>query len=126
VLAKLGADAREQYRKAKRLGHVIVGARFEAEDGVGIRVVASQHDDRRLEAVLAQDAYGVVAVDVGQAHVHDHEIDLSNLGGLNALSAALDRNDIEFLVHRQLFHQRRAQFGVIINNENFPCIRHRL
>ena len=34
-------------------GDIIVGARFEAEDGVGIGVVAREHDDRRLETVPA-------------------------------------------------------------------------
>src|SRR5208282_3313655 len=61
VLAKLGADAREQHGKAERLGDVIVGARFKAEDGVGIGVVPSDHDDRRLETVFAQDAHGFAA-----------------------------------------------------------------
>ena len=39
VLAKLSTDAREQHREAKRLGDVIVGARFKPQDGVGIGVV---------------------------------------------------------------------------------------
>jgi hypothetical protein len=77
VLAKLGADARKQHGKAEGLGDVIIGARLKAEDGVGIRVVASEH-------VPAQDAHGFAAVDVGQSDIHDHQIDLSRLGGLRA------------------------------------------
>ena len=73
--------------KWEGLGDIIVGARFEAEDGVGIGVMAREHDDWRLEAVLAQDAHGFVAVDVGQADIHNHQIDLSCLGGLHALDA---------------------------------------
>jgi hypothetical protein len=52
----------QQGGEAKRLGDVIVGARFEAEDGVRIGAVAREHDDRRLEAVPAQDAHGFAAV----------------------------------------------------------------
>ena len=67
VLAQLRADARQQHGETERLGDVVVGAGFQAEDGVGIGVVAGQHDDRRLEAVLAQDAHRFAPVDVGQA-----------------------------------------------------------
>ena len=74
VLAELGADARQQHGKAERLGDVIVGTRFKAENGIGIGVVPGQHDDRSLETVLAQDAYRLAAVDVGQAHVPDHQV----------------------------------------------------
>jgi len=38
--------------------------------------VAGEHEDRRLEAVLAQDAHGVAPVHVGKPDIHDHEIDL--------------------------------------------------
>ena len=41
--------------------------------------MACEHDDWRLEAVLAQDPHRFVAVDVGQADIHDHQIDLSRL-----------------------------------------------
>src|SRR6516164_3910558 len=53
MLPQLGTDAREQHREAEGLGDVVVGAGFEPENGVGIGVVSSQHDDRCLEAVLA-------------------------------------------------------------------------
>ena len=86
--------------------------------------MAGQHDDRRLEAVLAQDADGFAAVDVGQPHIHDDEIDLSGLGGLHTLAAGLDRDGLELLVQRQLFGQRIAQFGIVIDNQNLPRIRH--
>jgi hypothetical protein len=56
VLAQLRPDARKQHREAERLCHVVIGAQFETEDGVGIGVMGGQHDNRRLEAVLAQDS----------------------------------------------------------------------
>jgi hypothetical protein len=62
--------------------------------------VAREHDDRRLETVPAQDAHGFAAVDVGQADIHDHQIDLSCLGGLHALAAVLRRDSFKLLVQR--------------------------
>jgi hypothetical protein len=103
MLAELGANASQQHGEAERLGEVVVGARFEAENGVGIGVVPGQHDDRSLEAVLAQNAHRFAAVDVGQAYVHDHEIDLPRLRGLQAFAAVLHGQGLELLVQRQLF-----------------------
>src|SRR5262245_37254374 len=70
VLAHLRANARKQHGKAKRLVHVVVGTGFEPEDRVGIGIVPSQHDDRRLEAVLTQNAHGFPPVDIGKPDIH--------------------------------------------------------
>ena len=82
----------------------------------------SQHDDRSLEVVLAQDAHHLAAVDVGKADVHDHQIDLARFGRLHTLAAVLHSQGLELLVQRQLLGQRIAQFGIIVDNENSPCI----
>jgi hypothetical protein len=65
-----------------------------------------------------------VAVDVGQADIHDNQIDLSRLGGLHALAAVLHRDSFKLLVQRKLLRHRVAQFGIIVNNENLTGIRH--
>jgi hypothetical protein len=70
--------------------------------------MAREHNDRRLEAVLAQDAHRFAAVDVGQADIHDYQIDLSRLGGLHALAAILRRESFKLLVQRKLLRQRVA------------------
>src|SRR5262249_44499207 len=85
LLAQLHEDESEQHGKTEGLVHVVVGARLESQDGVGVGVVPGQHDDRRLEAVLAQDAYGFPPVDVREPDIHDHEVDLTSLGGLYPL-----------------------------------------
>src|SRR6185437_593289 len=64
VLAQLRADAREQHSETEWLGDVIVGARLETENGIAIGVMAGEHDDRRLEAVFAQDTHGFAAIHV--------------------------------------------------------------
>ena len=118
MLAELGADVRQQHGKAERLGHVIVGAGFEAENGIGIGIVTRQHHNRSLEAVLTQDAHRLAAVYVRQAHVHDHQVDLPRLRRLHALAAVLHGDGFELLVQGQLFRQRIAQAGIIIDDEN--------
>ena len=124
MLAQLRANAREQHREAERLGDVIVGARFQPQDGVRIGIMPGQHDDRRLETVFAHDAHGLAAIDVGQPDIHDHEVDLAGLGGLHAFGAGIGRDGFELLVQRELLDQRVAQFRIVIDDQDFAGIRH--
>src|ERR1700728_246247 len=124
VLAELGANPREQNGKTERLGHIVVGAGFEAQNSVGIGIVAGEHDDRRLEAVLAQNAYGFPAVDIGQTDVHDHEIDLPRLGSLHTLAAVLRGDRFKLLVKRQLLREGVAQLGIVVDDKNCTRVRH--
>ena len=56
--------------------------------------------------------------------IHDHQIDLSLLGDLHALSAILCRGSFKLLVQRKLIRQRIAQLRIIVDNENLMGIRH--
>ena len=88
--------------------------------------MAGQHDDRRLETVLAQDAHGLAAIDVGQADVHDHQIDLAGLGLGDALGAGIDRDRLEFVVERELLDQGGPQFRVIVDDQDLAAVGHRV
>jgi hypothetical protein len=96
------------------LGDVIVVARFKAEDGVGIGVVAREHNDGRLETVPAQDAHGFAAVDVRQADIHDHQIDLSLFGSLHALAAILRRDSFKDAM-------RRTKAASVVHSPSSHC-----
>ena len=118
VLAQLRADAGEQHGEAERLGHIVVGAGFEAEDRVGIGVVAGQHDDRRLVAALAQQLDRLAPVHVGQADIHDQKIDQAGARRCDALGGGGLLQHVEFLVERKLLDQGGAQVVVIIDDQN--------
>ncbi len=89
-----------------------------------IGVVAGQHDDRRLEPVLAQDAHGFPAVDIGQTDVHDHQVELTGLGRLHRLGSVFDRYRLELLVQRKLFDQRLTQFRIVVDDQDLAGICH--
>src|SRR4029079_4689510 len=55
VLSQLRTDARQKHSKTKRFRNVVIGARFKAEDGIGIRIVTCQHNDRGLETIFAKN-----------------------------------------------------------------------
>src|SRR6185437_6318972 len=122
--AKLRADTRQQHGEAERLGDVIVRAGFKPEDRVGVGVMTGQHDDRRLEAGLTQDAHRLAAVHVRQPDIHDDQVNLATFGDLHRLGAALDRDSFEFFVQRELFNQRLAQLGIVINDQDGPLAGH--
>ena len=46
------------------------------------------------------------------------------LGGLQALGCGVDGRRLELLVERKLLHQGGAQFGVVVDDENFSGIGH--
>ena len=87
--------------------------------------MAGQHDDRRLEAVLAHDADDLAAVNIRQADVHDDEIDLLGFRRAHRLGAAVDRQRLEFVMQRDLLHQGLEQIGVVVDDQDFAGIRHR-
>ena len=124
MLAKLGADPRQQHREAERLCDIIVGAGFEAEDGVRIGVVAGQHDDGGLEAALAQAAHHFAAVGIGQPDIHQHQVGRIGLGGAGALGAGIDGGGLELVMQRQLLDQRVAQIGIVIHDQDLAGIGH--
>src|SRR6185312_4296357 len=100
------------------LGDVVVGAGLQPENRVGIGVVAGQHDDGRLVAALAQDFHRFAAVHVGQADIHDEQIDQPGACGGDALGGGRFLKHVEFLVKRQLLDKRRAQVLVIVDDQN--------
>ncbi len=124
MLTQLRADARKQHCEAERLGDVVVGAGFETEDRVGIGVVPREHDDRRLESVLAHDANGFAPVHVGKPDIHHDEIDLPRFGFLHAFGGGIDRDRVELFMQGELLDQSFAQLGVVIDNQNFTGVRH--
>jgi hypothetical protein len=124
VTAELRANAREQHGETKRFRHIIVRAGFKPEDRIGIGTMARKHDDRRLEPVFAQDTHCLAPVHVGQADVHQDEIDMPRLGFDKCRLRGFNRAGFEFLVQRELLDKRVAQFGVVIDHENFACVGH--
>jgi hypothetical protein len=96
----LGPDPRQQHRKAKWLGDIIVGAGLQPENRIRIGIVAGQHDDRSLEAALAQGANDLATIGVRQADIHQDEVRRIGFGSAGSLGARVDGGSLEFVVQR--------------------------
>ena len=77
--AHLGAHARQQLGQAEGLGDVIVGARIQANDEVGILTASGKHEDGGGQSLGAHLAGDIKAVDVGQAEVQHDDIGAGDL-----------------------------------------------
>ena len=68
-------DPGDELAEAEGLHQVVVGAELETEDPVDLVPSGGEHDDRhrRVTADLAAD---LVAVDVGESEVEEHELDV--------------------------------------------------
>src|SRR5690606_3495811 len=104
--------------EAERLGDVVVGARLEAEDRVGIRVLPGQHDDGGLVTPLPQYLDRFASVHVGKADIHDQEVDDAGTRRLHALRGGPFLLDRELLVQRELLDERGPQVDIVINDQD--------
>ena len=118
VLAQMGAQAGEQHVDAERLGDVVVGARFEAEDGVGIGIGGGQHDHRRAHALAAHQLAELAAVHVGQADVEQHGVVVRQLGLLQPFGGRADLDGGEAVIEIELLGQHRAQGLVVVDQQD--------
>ena len=71
-----GLHAGDQFARRERLGQVVVGPEFEAQQLVELVVAGREHDDRRRR-VAADGSSHVQAVGPGQAQVQDDEVRLA-------------------------------------------------
>ena len=86
--------------------------------------MTGQHDNRRLEATLAQAADHFAAVGVRQANVHQHQIGRVGLGGQCPLGTGIDGGGLKFIVKRQLLNKSVAQIGIVIHDEDLAGVGH--
>ena len=77
-----------------------------------------------LKPPLRKAAHHFAAVGVGQADIHQHQIGRIGLGGAGALGAGIDGGSLELFVQRQLLHQRIAQIGIVIHDQDLAGIGH--
>src|SRR5471032_672437 len=110
--AQDGADARRQLARRARLGHVIVGAQFQADDAVGVVAAAGQHQDRQL-AARADAAQRLQPVHARHHDVEDGDRILAGEGGGGAGLAVVRGLHLEaFLL--QIFLEHADQFDVVV------------
>ena len=124
VLAKLCADTRKQNREFERLGHIVIRPRVKAKDGVGVAIMASQHEDRAFDPLFAHQLAKLAPVRIRQAHVENHEVVKPFLGLHHGLAAVAGFEDIEILGHDKLFGQGLAQVFIIIDKQDFLDLGH--
>ena len=123
--AQLGTQTGQKDRELERLGDVIVRAAVEPEDRIGIGVMAGQHHDRALHALLAQLLAELTPVRIGQAHIEHHQIVKRGLRLLDRLGARAALENVKVLGRHQLLCQRLAQIGVVVDQKDLFQPSHR-
>ena len=108
MLAKLGADPRQQHAEPERFGDIVIRAGVQPQDRVRIGIVGREHDDRRLHAAAAHQAAAFAAIHVRQTHIQQHHVEIILLYDLQSLGRRAGRRGLEFLMELQLFGERRA------------------
>src|SRR5258706_5212850 len=86
-------DARQQLHHLERLGQIVVGAEFQADDAVYDLAARGEHQDRRLNAALAEIAADVEAVLPRKGDVEDDQVERrARARSQRRFTVALDRD----------------------------------
>ena len=106
-----------QLARGARLGHVVVGAQFEADDAIHVVAPGGQHQHRHL-AVGTDAAQGLDAVEARHHHVeHDNGV-LPRQRRRDARLAIVANLHREALAPDVLLQHRR-QLDVVVHQQNF-------
>ena len=112
--AQQRADPGQQLGQPERLGHVVVGARVQADDEVDLVGAGGQHQHGQLGAVGAQAPADLQAVHAGQPEVEHEQVDSLGGGGVEHRRAVGDDVDLVSLTFEgagERFGDGRIVFG---------------
>ena len=113
----MDVSSRQQLFEGEGLGHVVVGPALEPGHTVGNRTARRQHDDGHAHALASNLLEDLEAVDVGQAHVQEHEGAPALQGGFDGIgSRGVDLRDEAG--GAQSFGDEGSDPGLVLNDEN--------
>ena len=107
----------QQLPGIERLGQVVVGAHFEAEDTVRLVAPGREHDDRCLGG-RPEIAAEVEAVLAREHEVEDDQVDPMGLQGL-AHAASLFHRHHAIPVLLEVGGEERTDLGIVVDDEKF-------
>ncbi len=124
VAAQLGADAGQEHRELEGLGHVVVGAGLEPQDGVGVGRGCGQHDHRGADPRLADQPARLAPVHVGQVDIQQDQVRLELARLAHGFAGRRRLGGAELLVQEQLFGERAPEFGIVVDDEDGLVLSH--
>ncbi|RWW90675.1 hypothetical protein BHE74_00010214 [Ensete ventricosum] len=114
--AQQGVDAHIQFRQAERLGQVVIGALAEPGDAV-LLGAQGRHQNHRRTTLMTQAREDGQPTFVGQHDVQQNQLHWRMQRHVQPLVAAMAAIEAE-PTPAQVIAQVRAQFHVILNDEN--------
>jgi hypothetical protein len=115
-------DPRQQFRRAERFGHVVVGAEAEAAHLVLLGAAGGEQEDRRVGrerrgGPVAERAQHAEPVESGEHHVEDDQVGAPNGRGADAVGPGAGRRDL-LAVGPQGTRDREREVGVVLDHEH--------
>src|SRR5262249_62345874 len=93
-----GADARKQFAQIERLGHIVVGAKLEADDTIDIVTSVTRNDDDRHVGTRSDLSQQVQTVLSTEPKIEGHQVDLGARKMLDHLSATARRQGADVVL----------------------------
>ncbi|MNH15090.1 hypothetical protein D3C79_746970 [compost metagenome] len=124
--AQHGVDAGQQLAGRERLGQVVVGAHFEADDAIGLVVARGQHQHRRVAMLAgAQLTAQQQAVVAGHHDVEHDQVDAVGFEEGAHLPAVGDDAGTQTVL-LQIVADQFADLAVIVNDQDVIDVFHAL
>ena len=114
-------DARQQLAQAERLGHIIVGSQFQADDFIQLLTLGRQHENGRVAAADAKLPADVIAAETWQHHIQNEQMRTLLCDGVHRQVSALAGGDLEGFAFEHLFQPQR-DVRVIFDDQDFRSI----
>jgi hypothetical protein len=112
-------DARQQLARRERLGHVVVGSRFEAGDLVGLRAARGQDDDRNMPRAFLLTQH---PRERHARHAREHPVDERKVGQrvLHRAQGGLGvgRADRAMTGVLQVYRDQILDSGLVLDDQN--------
>ena len=108
-------DAGQQFARAERLAHVVVGAHLDADDAIDLFGARSQHDHRHVRPRAQFTAQGQPVL-TRHHHVEHDDVGLGAVQHLAHLPRVPRDRDLDRVL-AQVLRQQIADVGVVIDDE---------
>ena len=110
------ANAREQLSRLERLGEIVVRPHFQADDTIDRLTARGQHDHRQV-GFCAQVSTQLQAVFAGHHQVENNQIDARRVERFPHRRAVGRLRRAE-AVRGEIFRQQRANFAIVIDDQD--------
>lgn len=112
----------DQLSDAEWLGNVIIGAKIQTENDIFLLSLRGEHQNRNLDAALANGTANFITIDAWQHDVEENQIRLLLQREIDSCRAILRRQNFEAFGPKRIF-QSAHERGFVFNDQDATSVQ---